>query len=534
MNLSRYYHTLKYLKSRQIVYRIFYSIRRLFRRAVKFQYPFKKTPKVVHTLRFYPSLSAQVAWVPEKNTFTFLHQSHSFGEQIDWQFGNFGKLWTYNLHYFEYLHDAGISKEAGTRLIHDFIRHLPATPEALEPYPTALRIIFWSRFIAAHGIDDAEIDASLYAQSYTLADQIEYHLLGNHYLENGFGLFFAAYQYGDTYLYQKATDIIINELEEQILGDGGHFERAPMYHQIILYRILDCLNLGTRNPGIFKEDITPLLRKKAGFMMGWLQQITFPNGDIPLFNDSAFGIAPATALLIDYGKRLGVEVPEIPLGESGYRKFSGAHYQLLVDVGDVGPDYIPGHAHSDTLGFELYVNGQPFIVDTGISTYEKNERRQYERSTAAHNTVQINQLEQTEVWGGFRVAQRAKPVVILDNNHTLKATHKGYDRLNLRHLRTFEVGSDVIQIIDEITPIDARKSTFYNTSYAFLHFHHAIMITAQGDHFLKTDGIDIQLDGSELLEIMEYEYAPGFNRRIGAKKAVIGFRNRLQITIRVN
>ncbi|MCC6283254.1 MAG: hypothetical protein IT262_21790, partial [Saprospiraceae bacterium] len=207
MNLSRYYHTLKHLKIRQIVYRIFYMVRRLFRRAIRFQYAFIKTPKTVRRLQFYPSLSAQVAWIPEQNTFTFLHRSHSFGKLVDWRFRDFGKLWTYNLHYFEYLHDAGISKEAGTHLIHDFIRRLPATPEASEPYPTALRIIFWSRFLATHGMEDAEIDASLYAQSYILADQIEYHLLGNHYLENGFGLFFAAYRYGDTYLYQKATGI---------------------------------------------------------------------------------------------------------------------------------------------------------------------------------------------------------------------------------------------------------------------------------------------------------------------------------------
>ena len=208
--------------------------------------------------------------------------------------------------------------------------------------------------------------------------------------------------------------------------------------------------------------------------------------------------------------------------------------QLLADAGAVGPDYIPGHAHSDTLGFELYVGGQPFIVDTGISTYEKDERRQYERSTAAHNTVQINQLEQTEVWGGFRVAQRAKPVIITDDAHTLKATHTGYDRLNVRHVRTFHIESDEIQILDEIITKDANKAILYNTSYAFLHFHPAVVLTAQSPSFIQTECADIQLVGCESFEIIDYEYASGFNRRIGAKKVVIGFRDRLQITIRVN
>lgn len=37
----------------------------------------------------------------------------------------------------------------------------------------------------------------------------------------------------------------------------------------------------------------------------------------------------------------------------------------------IGPDYIPGHAHADTFNYELRIDGVPFIVDTGISTYNK-------------------------------------------------------------------------------------------------------------------------------------------------------------------
>ena len=81
---------------------------------------------------------------------------------------------------------------------------------------------------------------------------------------------------------------------------------------------------------------------------------------------------------------------------------------MFIDFGKIGPSYQPGHAHSDTFNFELIKNGNPFIVDTGVSTYEKNERRQIERSTSSHNTITIGDYEQSEVWGGFRVAKRAK------------------------------------------------------------------------------------------------------------------------------
>ena len=72
-------------------------------------------------------------------------------------------------------------------------------------------------------------------------------------------------------------------------------------------------------------------------------------------------------------------------------------YELFLDVGNIGPDYQPGHAHSDTFNFELIFKNKPIIVDTGISTYEKNNTRQLQRSTFSHNTVMIGNSEQSEV-----------------------------------------------------------------------------------------------------------------------------------------
>lgn len=490
-------------------------------------------PKVVLPVVFADSLPSQVTWNPSDNTFVFLNLSHTFRDRVDWRFNRFGKLWTYNLHYFEYLHDRRISKEAGVRLIHDFIDRLPNTPEALEPYPTSLRIIFWLRFLAAHQINDAEIDASLYAQSCILADQIEYHLLGNHLLENGFGLYFAAYRFRDDYLYRKATGILMRELDEQILPDGGHFERSPMYHQIILYRLLDCLNLGRSNADVFTKDRSGVLHEKASRMLGWLEEITFSNGAVPLFNDTAFGVAPSSESLMEYARQLEVGIPRIPLKESGYRKLSGTGYDLIMDAGEIGPDYIPGHAHSDTLSFELYLDGKPFIVDTGISTYEKNERRQYERSTAAHNTVQLDDWEQSEIWGGFRVARRARPVILDEQKDMIRASHTGYDALGVRHVRTFSIQPGIIQISDDISPIKKGAVPRYNISRAHLHFHHQVIISEHGKDLLKTDRANIVLKGCTRLEMLDYEYAPAFNRRVQAKKVILEFRNELQITVRL-
>ena len=105
---------------------------------------------------------------------------------LDWNFGDFGKLWCYNLNYFDYLLQPSMTKDQGLELIHDFIMKSKSHGSGLEPYPTSLRINNWIKFICRHAIDDSIIITSLHSQCNLLANNIEYHLLGNHILENGF------------------------------------------------------------------------------------------------------------------------------------------------------------------------------------------------------------------------------------------------------------------------------------------------------------------------------------------------------------
>ena len=87
---------------------------------------------------------------------------------------------------------------------------------------------------------------------------------------------------------------------------------------------------------------------------------------------------------------------------------SSAGNKLIFDAAAVGPDYIPGHAHADTLSFELSIGRERVFVNTGTSQYGSNLARHSERRTAAHNTVEVNNADSSEVWSSFRVGNRAK------------------------------------------------------------------------------------------------------------------------------
>ena len=96
------------------------------------------------------------------------------------------------------------------------------------------------------------------------------------------------------------------------------------------------------------------------------------------------------------------------MADTGLVRAVAGGWHLLADIGPPCPPSLPGHAHADTFGCLVHVDGVPLLVDTGTSTYEPGPVRRYERSTAAHSTLQVDGADSTEVWGVFRAARRAR------------------------------------------------------------------------------------------------------------------------------
>jgi len=458
--------------------------------------------------------------------FTFLNQSKSFKKNdIDWNYNYFGKLWTYNLNYFDFILQPQMNEEISLELIDDYISNLNNNSIGLEPYPIALRGINWIKFIShIHTLSSSHlptISSSLYAQYKILLNNIEYHLLGNHLLEDAFSLLFGAFYFKDKQLYNKATEILSNQLEEQVLDDGAHFELSPMYHQIMLDRLLDCINLVHSN-NIFngQEKLLKLLRLTAEKMLSWLNNMTFSNGTIPLLNDSSPGIASTTKQLNKYASSLNLNLNlNLNLKNSGYRRYNGKNYECIIDIGQIGPSYQPGHAHADTFNFVLNVNNKPFIVDTGISTYESNETRIKERSTLAHNTVSIKNNNSSEIWSSFRVARRATVKLLKDINNCIIAEHNGFKKLSTIHRRKWNFTNNEVQISDTL---DGKiKEGKFNLVFAS---NIKPIIKNDKVYFEK---IIIEFQNSVKIEIIENEIPVGYNQFVKNNKIIVVFNEHL-------
>jgi hypothetical protein len=447
-----------------------------------------------------------------RNTFSFLNQAHQFQEKFDWDYAGYGKLWAYNINYFEFLHQPEFDKKTGLRLIYDFIDQRKNLNIGYDSYPISLRNIFWIRFMTKHAIQDNLIDAFLYATYKLLEKNLEYHLLGNHLLENAFSLLFGACYFHDASLYQKAHKLLKSELNEQILSDGSHFELSPMYHQIILYRLLDSINL-LQNNQIFneQEELLLYLKGKSLFMLKWLNAIIFSNGEIPLFNDAASNIAPSAGHLNRYAVELKIITQDdsnrhnpARLSASGYRCFKNNVYECILDVGQIGPTYQPGHAHADTFNFVLNVGNKPIVVDTGISTYNTGEIRLYERGTAAHNTVTVLNKNSSEVWSSFRVARRNRVKIIEDNVRNIVAQHDGFMSVGTIHRRRWDFGDDKIEIVDYLS----GKNT---SGKAYLYIA-PIYKPERQDGSIRIENISIAFDNANSIEIKKGKIPNGYNR----------------------
>ena len=519
--------TVRYLKLKQITYRLYYSLRSRYRSFVNFSYKYKlyRKGKPLELSEFIPTPNAY-----EANTFIFLNRSVSFSNEIGWDYMDNGKLWAYNLNYFDYLNQQNMTAEVGSSIIFNFIDQLQNLQNAIEPYPTSLRGMNWIKFLSVHKIEKKSFDRFLFGQYRILLDNIEYHLLGNHLLENGCSLLFGGYYFNGQELYDKGKEIITAELKEQILNDGAHFELSPMYHKIILNRLLDCLNLLENNKDVyFDEKFEDLLKTASVKMLGWLDTVTFSDGTTPRVNDSTEGISATSNELFEYAKRLELSWEAKELKESGYRLFKQKDVELFVDYGAIGPDYIPGHAHSDTFSFVLNNGGNPLIVDPGISTYDIGYNRQKERSTSSHNTVRYGKVDQSEVWGGFRVGRRAEAEITFESENEIKGFHKGYQRFGVYHQRGIKIVDHKIEISDLVYP----ENKTIGVSKAYFHFHPDVDVLLK-ESSVELNGAIIKFEGNLGINFKEYNYAVGYNHLVKAKMIEVEFKEALTSLIELN
>ncbi len=483
--ISRTLRTIRHLRPSQLAWRLWYNLER---RRVKYL-PFggrQSGSTHVPRLRFdFPILPvfhetglnecAQLDLLSQ-GVFEHLNERHEVGyDQPDWDgiAAGAGRLWAITLQYHPWAYalahyaarESAEPRKAIQLLRHYLSRWLTDFSSAQtnsdrgfawNSYAIATRLGWWARahcLLNGHGksaLPDGFLE-SAWRQAEYLARHIEWDLRGNHLLRDAVGLAVAGrffYEPEAKHWLETAAEVASEQATEQVLADGGHFERSPMYHLDAMEDILLLSML------IEDEEVVGRLRETWERMAEWLRWMRHPDGQIPLFNDAAFNGACEPARMFEIGAEQNLAAsPQMPAGgryfaDTGMAVWHGTPWTVFFDVGPVGPDYQPGHAHADTLSFECSFRGERLIVDTGTHSYDNDERRRYDRRTLSHNTVCIDNEDSSEVWHIFRVGRRAKPVGVradfTSSRMDVQGAHTGYDHLpgRPRHVRRILAQND--------------------------------------------------------------------------------------------
>ena len=433
--------------------------------------------------------------------FCFQNDERFVASPIDWTLAGAPLLWRYNLHYFDYLWS--LEFDAGRAIAEDWIdRHAIGRGRVgWAPYPTSLRLLNWCGYFFGRHAEQTRTDSrflravreSIGLQTARLSCRLEYHLLGNHLLENAAALVLVGCCFDGPHAKRwldTGLRLLRRELQEQILSDGMHFELSPMYHSRVLYLLLSLMN-------VVPDDVRDWLSGFAAKMLDALACTCHPDGEIALLNDSALGVYNPLAELAEFARRLGVPWERSAIRANTSFALSNAGYfgakteqghSVVCDAGKVGPDYIPGHAHGDIFSFELSLFGDRLIVDSGVYDYSNGEMRGYCRSTSAHNTVEIGGRDQCEFWDAFKVARRGRPCDVRFEKENwgfrLCGRHDGYRRqvgkpLHHREFQWFHEGILAVR--------DTVDSSVTTPAVSRIHLHPECLISKKTDTSLVVE-----------------------------------------------
>lgn len=428
---------------------------------------------------------------------------------------------------------------------------------ALEP---ALRLINWSlTWQLVGGLDSPLLQGpngsrlrerwlrSVFQQARFIAGHFSlYSSANNHLIGEAAGLFIAALTWPHwpqaRVWQQRAQGILEREALLQNAPDGVNREQAVAYLHFVLDLLLFALLAG-RRAGV---EFSLAYRQRIESMLEFLASIMDVRGNVPMIGDSDDGLVArlspeadfcryrsllATGAILfgrgEFKAKAGAldDKTRWLLGEGSEERYrelpgsgrlpirrafpDGGYYvlgcdfehpdeiRLLVDAGALGYRRIAAHGHADALSFTLSVAGLEFLIDPGTFAYHtQGPWRDYFRGTAAHNTLRVDGLDQSESGGNFMWLRQARAVCDGWQGDTLRdvfvGRHDGYLRLAdpVLHQRRILVDKPDRRILVE----DVLRMSAEHGVELFFHTDERCGVDLRGNSVvLRREGLQVEI-----------------------------------------
>src|SRR5690242_5273299 len=284
---------------------------------------------------------------------------------------------------------------------------------------------------------------------------------------------------------RSASRRLSDELQRQILPDGGHISRNP---GALIELLIDLLPL---RQTFAARNIAPppALLNAIDRMMPMLRFFRHGDGSIALFNGMSSTPSDLLATLLAYDDTHGTPMAGMP--HSGFQRLDAGPLTVIMDSGAPPPANVSHEAHAGCLSFGLSSGPCRIVINCGMPSNGRDNWRAFARGTAAHSTLTyhdtsscqfIEMVAMKRFLHGAPIVSGPGTVEItredVANGMLLTASHDGYiGRFGVLHRRVLMAAADGSRLDGEdiIVPASGARPRGTDTDYAVrFHLHPSV------------------------------------------------------------
>ncbi|MDQ8729694.1 heparinase II/III family protein [Bradyrhizobium sp. LHD-71] len=291
---------------------------------------------------------------------------------------------------------------------------------------------------------------------------------------------------------RAVTRRLSDELQRQILPDGGHISRNP---SALIELLLDLLPLrqtfAARN-----IPPPPMLLNAIDRMMPMLRFFRHGDGNFALFNGMSATPSDLLATLLAYDDTHGTPMASMP--HSGFQRLDATSTAVIMDTGASPPPNVSQDAHAGCLAFELSSGMNRIVINCGMPAAGRDNWRAFARETPAHSVLTFHDTSSCEFVAQSAMKRLLQGTLIvsgpvnvessrevLQNGVLLTASHDGYQRrFGIVHRRAIMLSSDGGRVAgeDAIEIAQGANTKLRDSDYAIrFHLHPSIKASRLSD-----------------------------------------------------
>jgi uncharacterized heparinase superfamily protein len=291
---------------------------------------------------------------------------------------------------------------------------------------------------------------------------------------------------------RTAAKKLSDELQRQILPDGGHISRNP---GALIELLTDLLPL---RQTFAARNIAPppALLNAIDRMMPMLRFFRHGDGAFALFNGMSGTPSDVLATLLAYDDTHGAPMANMP--HAGFQRLDAGNTIVIMDTGPAPPPSVSQDAHAGCLSFELSSGASRIIINCGMPSTGRDNWRSFARSTPAHSTLTYHETSSCQFveFSAMKRLLQGAPVVsgpaqveshreAVASGVLLTTSHDGYlNRFGIIHRRALILAADGTRLDGEDTVVLApgARNKAGETGYALrFHLHPAVKASRLSD-----------------------------------------------------